>query len=102
MPETETRNDSKHKVTAMRVVLLVVMFVVLVIYPLSVGPALGLCCRLDAPGAMEAEVFIAYLPVILVFCSTEPSRELFNWYIELWQPPERSFLIFDSRVDWLP
>ncbi len=49
MPETETRNDSKHKVTAMRVVLLVVMFVVLVIYPLSVGPALGLCCRLDAP-----------------------------------------------------
>jgi hypothetical protein len=54
-----------------------------ILYPLSLGPALWLY---NQGYISEATLTVAYYPLLLLADSFPIAHDLFEWYVELWDP----------------
>ncbi len=66
----------------------VVVVVVLVVYPLSMGPALYVSARLPDPEAGIEIVWPVYRPLDSLAKHSPRLRNLMRWYVSLWVFPD--------------
>jgi hypothetical protein len=64
-----------------------VCFVLLVVYPLSIGPAARLYEATSNP-TLRNSIYGVYTPIILLCDACDPVEEFFEWYLEVvWDVP---------------
>jgi len=73
---------STHKPTSALWITLALV-VMLVVYPLSFGPACWLMVNHLPPVAVTI-LLVPYMPLMLVAETNEPMHELLQWYVDLW------------------
>jgi hypothetical protein len=65
-------------------VLAVAGLLLLILYPLSLGPAVWLDRRYDLPNFIEDPLEAMYAPLEWLADVCEPIDDGFDWYIDLW------------------
>jgi hypothetical protein len=63
----------------------VVVVVVLVGYPLSIGPVLWLADRQMIPDAAKKQVGLIYAPLAWVVNNSSNAFQVYSWYGRLWK-----------------
>jgi hypothetical protein len=61
--------------------------ILLVVYPLSIGPAFWVC-QVAGPEnrATKITYFVVYGPLLMVCSRVPPLKNLATWYVSLWKP----------------
>jgi hypothetical protein len=61
--------------------------ILLVVYPLSIGPAFWVC-QVAGPEdrVTKAIYFVVYAPMLMVCSRVRPLKNLATWYVSLWKP----------------
>jgi hypothetical protein len=60
------------------------ILLMLLVYPLSIGPAAGLVERNEPPEPVLAVLTAFYKPIAVLCEHNEPAQQFFEWYIGLW------------------
>ena len=65
----------------------VALVVVLIIYPLSIGPVLWLDNNELIPGFAKRPLKHLYSPLLWVVLNYETAAQIYGWYVSLWLGP---------------
>jgi hypothetical protein len=60
------------------------LFILLVVYPLSIGPANWLCNHLEMPQWVGDAAKVFYAPILLLYENFDWFERLLDWYASLW------------------
>ena len=77
-------SDAQNKGPGVAFWMTVTMAVLLVVYPLSIGPVAWLVDREMLPEAVAEPLGIVYLPLQYVVASSPATMHLYAWYVSLW------------------
>jgi hypothetical protein len=62
------------------------LFVVFVLYPLSIGPASWLLFKSDFDPRVKKACWVIYLPISLLNEKSKTTADFFRWYAWRWVP----------------